>query len=278
METSATTAMVHPPQFTEYVKHSLVAIASSMTFLLSISCAEAPAIANPPTSPFGLGIESFNRLGGAVRCRNSAIGNAIAPEDGGRTLSSRPTFYLYVKDLDESEKNNYRISFYLRNGVTANAKPTYRVVGDSKKLGLLKFPFPDNAPVLELGKDMRWQVRIAFGDYSTASLMSINAFVRLEQNEEAETAIRQARSTLEKARIYARYYYWYDAFDAYMQWLDANPSDAIARQERSNMMVYAQVAQTSEKRKCALVTDIPLNRIESQKSESLQLSPTNFRR
>ncbi|MEE3715940.1 hypothetical protein V2H45_04170 [Tumidithrix elongata RA019] len=39
------------------------------------------------------------------------------------------------------------------------------------------------------------------------------------------------------------------------------------------MMIYAQVATTPTKLKCALLTDIPIDRIESQKSESLQLSP-----
>ena len=47
----------------------------------------------------------------------------------------------------------------------------------------------------------------------------------------------QPKSTiLDKARIYAKYYYWYDAFDAYSQWLEQHPKDVVARREREKML------------------------------------------
>jgi hypothetical protein len=266
--------MLQTELFAKYLKPSLVSGATCLTFLLSISFGIVPAIAKTPTSLFGLGLEGMSgKAGGAARCPADKIGNAIAPEDGGRTLSARPTFYVYVENLYDSQERPYRAALIVRDGIGLEARATYRAFSRSKKLGLIKFTLPDSAPVLEVGKDIRWQVRLAFGEFSTASMMNVNSLIRLEPNAVAGEAIHKARTNLEKARIYARYYYWYDAFDAYTQWLDANPNDRIARQERSAMMLYAQVATASEKRKCALVSDIPLDRIESQKSESLQLSP-----
>lgn len=240
-----------------------------MIFLLSIATA-SPASARPPTSPFGLGLDFFQVSRGVSRCPTTMIGNAIAPEDGGRTLSNKPTFYLYIENLDGSQSKNYRAIFFLREGSNIQSKPSYRVAGNSKKLGLLKFTLPDDAPALQVGKDTRWQVRLEFPDrIGDTNDINVNSFVRLEQNAEVERAIRQASSTLEKARIYARYYYWYDAFDTYSQWLEANPSDRIARQERSAMMLFSQVATPSEKLKCTLVSDIPIDRIESKNAEFL---------
>ncbi|MEE3715939.1 DUF928 domain-containing protein [Tumidithrix elongata RA019] len=224
--------MIQPQLFTKYLKRSLVAIAPCMTFLLSISITSSPVLAETPTSPFGLGLEGISRTGGALRCPTTIIGNSIAPEDGGRTLSSRPTFYLYAENLVGSQEKPFRAIFFLRNGISG--KIAYRVVARSKKSGLLKFTLPDNAPALEAGEDMRWHVRILFprgDDIQDTDIMSVNAFVRLEQNEALEQAIHEANSNLEKARVYARYYYWYDAFDAYTQWLEANPADLIAMQE-----------------------------------------------
>ncbi|CAN1212637.1 hypothetical protein TUMEXPCC7403_20695 [Tumidithrix helvetica PCC 7403] len=124
---------------------------------------------------------------------------------------------------------------------------------------------------MQAGKDIRWQVRIDSGDDTN----NFSGVVRLEQNDEVKQAIQQAYSDLEKARIYAGYFYWYDAFDAYTQWLDANPSDLIARRERSAMMNLGLVNVSSIKLKCNPVI-VPIDRIESQKSESLQLSPRRF--
>ncbi|MEE3719449.1 DUF928 domain-containing protein [Tumidithrix elongata RA019] len=261
--------MLQPQLCTKYPKYSLVASATCITFWLSIAIIASPAIAKPPTSPFGLGLDFFQVSRGISRCPTTIIGNAIAPEDGGRTLSSKPTFYLYVENLEGSQAKSYRAIFFLREGSTVQSKIAYRVVGNSKKLGLLKFTLPDDAPGLPMGTDMRWQVRLEL-PYNNE--ININSFVRLEQNAEVTRAIRQASSNLEKARIYAHYYYWYDAFDAYSQWLEANPSDRTARQERSAMMLASQVATSSEKIKCTLVSDIPIDRIESKKPELL-LSP-----
>jgi len=60
--------------------------------------------------------------------------------------------------------------------------------------------------------------------------------VRFDSNPQVQTAVDRARNDLERARIFAANLYWYDAFDAYTKWLEANPTDKTARQERAELV------------------------------------------
>ncbi|MFQ3680579.1 MAG: DUF928 domain-containing protein, partial [Pseudanabaenaceae cyanobacterium] len=55
-------------------------------------------------------------------------------------------------------------------------------------------------------------------------------------NEVLDRAIAAVRTDLEKARIYARAFYWYDALAAYERAIAANPTNREIRQERRALL------------------------------------------
>ncbi|MFN5817520.1 MAG: DUF928 domain-containing protein, partial [Pseudanabaena sp.] len=73
--------------------------------------------------------------------------------------------------------------------------------------------------------------------------------IKRESNQSVMDEINTASTDLLKARIYARNAYWYDALDAYSKWIDANPRDQQALNERMQML--DQIIDRQQKLKCA---------------------------
>lgn len=199
---------------------------------------------------YGLGLPKSAGSGGATRSVDSLPHVTIlVPGDGARTLVSRPTFYWYIAPQDivattstspttvpqaDDGKSPFKVTFFLRDGNERASKSIFKAEGKAQGAGLYKFTLPENAPELKKGKVQRWQVR--WEGTSGAVQVDVNALIRRDEDPEIVKAIALAKNDLEKARIYTKNAYWYDAIDAYTSWISQNPKDNVASAERNNLL------------------------------------------
>ena len=194
---------------------------------------------------YGLGIPKSAGLGGATR-GDLPLLTILVPDDGGKTSSSRPTFYWYIAPPDitstdsttvpqiDNGKSPFQVTFILRDSNGRESKPIFMAQGKGEDSGLYKFTLPENAPELVKGKVQRWQIRWQ-ANGGTAQV-DVSAAIRYDDDPVLAKEIATAKSDLEKARIYAKRAYWYDAINAYTSWLSKNPKDDVANAERSNLL------------------------------------------
>ena len=199
---------------------------------------------------YGLGLPKSAGSGGATRSVDSLPDVTIlVPGDGARTLASRPTFYWYIAPQDiattpstpsttvptaDEGKSPFKVTFFLRDGNERASKSIFKAEGKAQGAGLYKFTLPENAPELKIGKVQRWQVR--WEGTNGAVQVDVNALIRRDDDPLVAKEIASAKNDLEKARIYAKKAYWYDAIDAYTSWISKNPKDNVAIAERSNLL------------------------------------------
>lgn len=232
---------------------------------------------------YGLGLPRSAGTGGATRGNLPQV-TMLVPEDGAKTLAPRPTFYWYIAPPSEATttppsvdggKNSFKITFLLRDGNGRSAKPVFKAEGVVDKAGLYKFTLPENAPTLSLGKVQRWQIR--WQTSGGVSQVDVNAPIRLDEDLAVSKLIATAKSDLEKARIYAKSAYWYDAIDAYTSWIAENPQDQTAKSERSNLLKEGFKNHTAfSKSQESNITKLLSKLDESQSATSIVLQ-TKFR-
>jgi len=215
------------------------------TFYLASTFGFLAVPSSSALAQYGLGLPRSAGTGGATRGNLPQI-TMLVPEDGAKTLSSRPTLYWYIAPpsstsstsgtpiLTKTAKTSHKITFFLRDGSDRAAKPVFTAEGTTDKAGLYKFTIPETAPALVKGKVQRWQIR--WQTDGGASQVDVYAPIRFDEEPKVSTAIASAKNGLEKARIYTKNAYWYDALDAYTVWLSQNPQDQTAKAERDNLL------------------------------------------
>lgn len=249
----------------------MATVASSLTFV-PVALAQ-----------YGLGLPKSAGTGGATRGDLPQL-TILVPEDGAKTLDARPTFYWYIAPttvatsasttlpkLDEG-KSSFKVTFFLRDGNERSSKSVFIAEGKAEETGLYKFTLPADAPELVTGKVQRWQIR--WQASGGATQVDANAPIRRDDNPVMLKAIASAKNDLEKARIYTKNGYWYDAIDTYTSWLSQNPRDEIARSERSQLLKDGLKNNTafSKERQSSLTT--LLNKLDKSKSAlSIALQP-----
>ncbi|MFN9397075.1 MAG: DUF928 domain-containing protein [Pseudanabaena sp.] len=223
------------------------------------------AVQSRASSFYGLGIPQLG-AGGISRCGdygNLVAVDLLAPNDGARTLASRPTFYWYIDHKSwlnnspetKQKSKKYKVKFFLRDGFKRSAKSIFRFESQATQINqqgtLYKLTLPSNAPLIDIDKIYSW--RISYLEISDSgqsnSQIDVRTFIKRESNQSVMDEINTASTDLLKARIYARNAYWYDALDAYSKWIDANPRDQQALNERMQML--DQIIDRQQKLKCA---------------------------
>lgn len=269
----------YPTQFSKYV---LVTI-----FLGTISwCRQALGQQNSSSS-YGLGIVQKQSYIGQVRCAdlaNLVSIDLLAPEDGARTLSERPTFYWYIEHKLLASKNttqvsygnNFYVDFFVRDGFARNAKSIFRSrseVTPKVKSGLYRFELPANAPSLQINKTYSWHIRYiqpsSQDNSDITNQIDIRAIIKRESNPSVMERVQAASTHLDKARIFAENLYWYDALDAYTKWIDVNPNDTAALRERLAML--DQVIESYPKKKCIGKYNVNNSSLINSKQSILQI-------
>ena len=225
----------HSDRFKHY--RSVIAIGAvclAVTLLTPAADMSATAQNRRSKSKYGLGalpVGARPSSGGIRNPGELSRVTLLAPEDGGITLSERPTFYWYVAPISgDKDYSKFITGFRLRDPGDSNLK-AFEIKRSGTKVGLYSFTLPPTAPTMETGKDRAWIVQDFSNNFTSSSVM-----VKLKKNEAAIAELNKAKTNLEKARIYERYGYWYDALHAYTLWIEANPKDTIARRERAHMI------------------------------------------
>ncbi len=208
--------------------------------ILSVFCLsviygnDLAAIAQPKHTRYGLGTDKQVTHGVPQSMPNYCI-SLIAPYNGGRTIFERPALYIYIYKRENARtfsKSHLGIDFRIREGKYLS-RSIFR--GKEKILGegFYKIMLPiSNSSILN-GKIQRFSVSLFDeGDL----LYTSTAHIQRDPDINLEQEVKRENTLLGKARIYAKYFYWYDAFDAYTQWLEVNPSDQIARGERAKLL------------------------------------------
>ena len=253
---------------------SVAVVTSSLTFT-------TPSV----FAQYGLGLPKSAGTGGATRGNLPQI-TMLVPEDGAKTLAARPTFYWYIAAANlapsttvpkvDDGKNSFKVTFFLRDGNAVTAKSVFVAEGKAEEPGLYKFTLPEAAPELVKGKVQRWQIR--WQTNAGVSQVDVNSPILRDDNPAVLKAIALSKSDLEKARIYVKNVYWYDAIDAYTNWLSANPQDEVARTERSNLLKEGFKTHTAfSKKQQGNITKL-LNKLDASKSAIAIALQTKTRR
>ena len=225
--------------------------AIALSTICIATVATSTLIGQSAFAQYGLGLPKSASSGGATRSVDSLPHVTIlVPGDGARTLASRPTFYWYIAPQDiaattstpqttvvpqaDDGKSPFKVTFFLRDGNERASKSIFKAEGKAQGAGLYKFTLPENAPELKKGKVQRWQIR--WEGTSGAVQVDVNALIRRDDDPVVTKEIASAKSDLEKARIYTKNAYWYDAIDAYTSWISKNPKDNVASAERNNLL------------------------------------------
>jgi hypothetical protein len=194
---------------------------------------------------YGLGLPKSAGSGGATRSDKLPEIMMLVPEDGAKTFATRPTFYWYIaaptpeqsateSNVDQVKPSSNQITFFLRDGYEKISKSIFIAEGKIDKPGLYKFTLPENSPELVTGKVQRWQIR--WQSNGGNSQINVYAPIRRDEDMVVAKAIAVAKNDLEKARIFTKKAYWYDAIDAYTSWLIKNPQDQVAKSERGDLL------------------------------------------
>jgi hypothetical protein len=220
---------------------SAIAIATICLMTAATLAANDMALAQNRRSKYGLGSlpETAKTSGGTRRPGELSRIVVISPDDGALAFSDRPTFYWYIVAFPGDPANTpFEQEFLLQQRwqkQNPEDKPLVEKIFNQKatttKPGLYRVTLPPTGISLIPNVDRQWKIRL-HGQGENSS----NFLIRMENKPAAIAELSKAKTDLEKARIYERYGYWYDAFDAYTRWLEVNPKDKVARRERANMI------------------------------------------
>jgi hypothetical protein len=227
-----------------YWRRQIARFSGSFWGLLCLSVLyghDLAAIAQPKHTQYGLGTDQ-ELIGGVPHSTPNYCISIIAPDDGGRTSSESPTLYVYVyknENLGTSSKSNLAINFRIKESQSFSHS-VFRGQETISGAGLYKMILPVSNPSILNGKIQRLSTSV--GD-EWDEMYPAYAYIQREPDLNLEREVKSENTLLGKARIYAKYFYWYDAFDAYTQWLEVNPPDRIARRERAKLLQESRQSQ-----------------------------------
>lgn len=150
----------------------------------------------------------------------------------GLTLSGYPTFMIYVPYSSTPERN---VEFVLfdedDNEIFKQRMP---LTGTP---GIVKFKLPQSAPMLEVGKQYRWQFfyqcnpRLRAEDNGVAG-----AIARINPNETLIRQLEKANTPLEQIQVYAENGLWYETITLLAALRQEKPQDPQLLQEWKELL------------------------------------------
>lgn len=165
------------------------------------------------------------------------------------TLSSRPTFWVYVSSIPE----NTELEFTLQDAVGNQELYNTRFVVNGQT-GLLGVRLPDTAPELAIGENYFWEIAMRCDpEGGSTNLISTSSWVqRVDPNQIKTTSafdpkplVRElARaSNLDKPSIYANLGIWQDAVTALIDLQQKQPNNKELREDWRNLLTGAQMTE-----------------------------------
>lgn len=205
-------------------------IQTAIGLILSIGLLEArPAHADyqppsEPSAPSG-GTSTAGTRGGCSGNPEAGL-TVLAPLSyAGQTVSTRPTFIWFVTDMQ-----SYPLEFRLYQEGSGKRQLLRKVQMQSQS-GLMKFSLPPSQPELQPGKLYSWQVILTCNpNHPSQDLVAGATLQILPFPATLRSQLNSAKSEIERAELYAKNSFWYDAIAEVTQ---PNPSIAIKQLQHS---------------------------------------------
>ena len=208
--------------------------AAKLLTVLLVFGASSTALAAPYTPPAGLGAPARRESAGTRGCVFGNPANLIAlmPEDNvGWTTNAYPRFYWYMPVNQASF-----VEFTLEKASESSETPEviyqarFEVTGENGIMSL-QIPEGEDVPPLTIGERYRWQVAMFCNPNSAEGEIQVDGWVERQLPEAPLANAIATASDSERADLYARNGYWFDALDqlAMLKTSDPDGSEIQAR-------------------------------------------------
>lgn len=213
-----------------------------------------PLIYNAPPPP-DQGAPGGRSRGGSGRgpCKNYQSLTPLVPVTKGATkdfvwgltASEHPTFWF---DVPERLTAQVPVEFVLQD-TAGNYVYKQKLTVPETSAGIVKLSVPSTAPALEVGKRYNWTFSIYCDPESPSAAVSVKGSVqRVALDSALESQLKDAKTPLERAALYANKGIWHDALTTLGEQLSGSkPKDsamvAPARSAESLAAAWANLLQ-----------------------------------
>ncbi len=171
----------------------------------------------------------------------------------GQTSSPRPTLYAYFSG---SQSLDVRIREIGKSTLWSQTI-------QPKQPGLQTIAYPTNQPELTVGKKYEWSVAILCNPKTFERINSPSAGItRIEEPENLQETLSKARTTPDRAQVYAQASLWYEALDTLVTAKNLNPKDSAIQTELINLLEQVGLKKTADRERNAA----PLTQSKAPKS------------
>lgn len=160
-----------------------------------------------PSRPKGPVASGGTRTGACSTASQASL-TVLAPiSHVGKTVSKQPKFAWFVPDT-----KLYRMEFTVYE-YNSNGKPEeIKSIKLPSKPGIMNYSIPKNQLNLSVGKRYRWQIALLCDPNNPSKDLSAEAEFEIASiPNNLASQIQQAQNSIQKARIYAKEGFWYDA-------------------------------------------------------------------
>ncbi len=175
---------------------------------------------------------------------------ALSPTNHiGQTSSPRPTLYAYFSGSQGLE---------VRLREIGQSTALWSQTLQPKQPGLQAIVYPNNKPELTVGKKYEWSVAILCNPKTFERINSPFAGItRIEEPEKLQENLNKARTTPDRAQVYAEASLWYEALDTLALARSLNPKDTAVQTELINLLEQVGLKKTADRERNATTTPAP---------------------
>lgn len=168
----------------------------------------------------------------------------ITPEDGAMTASPQPTLYWYINDGDVAEAasassvipaTQNKDTFDGELSVLTDDPQPVKIFQVVMKFygGLSSFKLPSMVS-LSPSKPYRWQIIVEDNQGKKVTASGWIMYKPIAEN--LKQSLNLALTDRDRAKVYARSRYWFEAIDGYARWLKFKPNDTQALREAGELV------------------------------------------
>jgi hypothetical protein len=165
--------------------------------------------------------------------------NPKSLEEQDRTASDHPTFFWYL-----SNQQAVPIRFTLIEKIPGKpgGKTLVNKELNSKPTGLMHYTLPSSLPGLATDRDYYWTVSLECNPDRPDSFVILKFwFKRVPLTAEQASQVAAATSEQERARVYAKLGYWYDAVSSLSQAYSTEPNNQSIKDDLKTLLEQGKV-------------------------------------
>jgi hypothetical protein len=167
----------------------------------------------------------------------------------GQTSSARPTLYAYFSGSQSLE---------VRLREIGASTTLWSQTIQPKQPGLHAIVYPTNKPELIPGKKYEWSAAILCNPKTFERISSPAAGItRIEEPAKLQETLSKARTTPDRAQVYAEASLWYEALDTLATAKALNPKDTAVQTELLNLLEQGGLKKTADRERNATQATAP---------------------